>query len=158
MAATKDYLSISPSCDDQRCSERKRRPNSTVERNKMNSKLGRDLHNKINQYPNRSPNDEITGNENPSRNRCEPLAARLSGSENQNHRSSTRQHHCDHHYGRPEAGHSKTAGRVPSSKILNPIAAFSPQHRRGARGREMIDLLAVEEPKPKPAKIRAMSY
>ena len=26
------------------------------------------------------------------------------------------------------------------------------------RGREMIDLLAVEEPKPKPAKIRAVSY
>jgi hypothetical protein len=25
-------------------------------------------------------------------------------------------------------------------------------------GREMIDLLAVEEPKPKPAKIRAVSY
>jgi hypothetical protein len=26
------------------------------------------------------------------------------------------------------------------------------------RGREMIDLLAVEEPKPKPAKTRAVSY
>ena len=26
------------------------------------------------------------------------------------------------------------------------------------RGREMIDLLAVEEPKPKPAKMRALSY
>ena len=26
------------------------------------------------------------------------------------------------------------------------------------RGREMIDLLALEEPKPKPAKIRAVSY
>ena len=26
------------------------------------------------------------------------------------------------------------------------------------RGREMIDLLAVEEPKPQPAKIRAVSY
>jgi hypothetical protein len=33
-------------------------------------------------------------------------------------------------------------------------------HATGAvqRGREMIDLLAVEEPKPKLAKIRAVSY
>ena len=33
-----------------------------------------------------------------------------------------------------------------------------PEHRPVRRGREMIDLLAVEEPKPKPAKIRAVSY
>ena len=31
-------------------------------------------------------------------------------------------------------------------------------HKPVRRGREMIDLLAVEEPKPKPAKIRAVSY
>ena len=48
-------------CDDQRCSERKRRPNSPVERNKETSKLGRGLHNKIDQYPRRCPNDEIAG-------------------------------------------------------------------------------------------------
>jgi hypothetical protein len=29
-----------------------------------------------------------------------------------------------------------------------------PEHKPVRRGREMIDLLAVEEPKPKPAKIR----
>ena len=33
-----------------------------------------------------------------------------------------------------------------------------PEHKPLRRGREMIDLLAVEEPKPKPAKIRAVSY
>jgi hypothetical protein len=33
-----------------------------------------------------------------------------------------------------------------------------PEHKPVRRGREMIDLLAVEEPKPKPAKIRAVSY
>jgi hypothetical protein len=34
-----------------------------------------------------------------------------------------------------------------------------PEHKPVRRGREMIDLLAVEEPKPKPAKIRAvLSY
>jgi hypothetical protein len=33
-----------------------------------------------------------------------------------------------------------------------------PEHKAGAARREMIDLLAVEEPKPKPAKIRAVSY
>jgi hypothetical protein len=32
------------------------------------------------------------------------------------------------------------------------------EHKPARRGREMIDLLAVEEPKPKPAKIRAVSY
>jgi hypothetical protein len=32
------------------------------------------------------------------------------------------------------------------------------QNKPVRRGREMIDLLAVEEPKPKPAKIRAVSY
>ena len=32
------------------------------------------------------------------------------------------------------------------------------EHKPVRRGREMIDLLAVEEPKPKPAKIRAVSY
>jgi hypothetical protein len=31
-----------------------------------------------------------------------------------------------------------------------------PEHKPVRRGREMIDLLAVEEPKPKPAKIRAV--
>jgi hypothetical protein len=33
-----------------------------------------------------------------------------------------------------------------------------PEHKPVRRWREMIDLLAVEEPKPKPAKIRAVSY
>src|SRR5262245_11622837 len=33
-----------------------------------------------------------------------------------------------------------------------------PEHKPVRRGREMIDLLAVEEPKPKPAKIRSLSY
>jgi hypothetical protein len=33
-----------------------------------------------------------------------------------------------------------------------------PEHKPVRRGREMIDLLAVEEPKPKPAKIRALPY
>ena len=33
-----------------------------------------------------------------------------------------------------------------------------PEHKPVRRGREMIDLLAVEEPKPKLAKIRAVSY
>ena len=32
------------------------------------------------------------------------------------------------------------------------------EHKPVRRGREMIDRLAVEEPKPKPAKIRAVSY
>jgi hypothetical protein len=32
-----------------------------------------------------------------------------------------------------------------------------PEHKPVRRGREMIDLLAVEEPKPKPAKIPAVS-
>jgi hypothetical protein len=32
-----------------------------------------------------------------------------------------------------------------------------PKHKPARRGREMIDLLAVEEPKPKPAKIRTVS-
>jgi hypothetical protein len=32
-----------------------------------------------------------------------------------------------------------------------------PEHKSVRRGREMIDLLAVEVPKPKPAKIRAVS-
>jgi hypothetical protein len=35
---------------------------------------------------------------------------------------------------------------------------FSGQRSRASAGREMIDLLAVEEPKPKPVKIRAVSY
>jgi hypothetical protein len=33
-----------------------------------------------------------------------------------------------------------------------------PEHKPVRRGREVIYLLAVEEPKPKPAKIRAVSY
>jgi hypothetical protein len=32
------------------------------------------------------------------------------------------------------------------------------EHKPVRGGREMIDLLAVEKPKPKPAKIRAVSY
>jgi hypothetical protein len=33
-----------------------------------------------------------------------------------------------------------------------------PEHKPVRRGREMIDLLAVEEPKPKSAEIGALSY
>jgi hypothetical protein len=33
-----------------------------------------------------------------------------------------------------------------------------PEHKPVRRGCEMIDLVAVEEPKPKPAKIRAVLY
>ena len=40
----------------------------------------------------------------------------------------------------------------------SPYTCMLPEHKPVQRGREMIDLLAVEEPKPKPAKIRAVSY
>jgi hypothetical protein len=40
----------------------------------------------------------------------------------------------------------------------SPYTCMLPEHKPVRRGREMIDLLAVEEPKPKPAKIRALSY
>src|SRR6266852_6414381 len=40
----------------------------------------------------------------------------------------------------------------------SPYSCVLPEHKPVRRGREMIDLLAVEEPKPKPAKIRAVSY
>ena len=39
-----------------------------------------------------------------------------------------------------------------------PSTCMLPEHKPVRRGREMIDLLAMEEPKPKPAKIRAVSY
>ena len=40
----------------------------------------------------------------------------------------------------------------------SPCTCMPPQHKPVRRGREMIDLLAVEEPKPEPAKIRPASY
>src|SRR6266699_4256690 len=40
----------------------------------------------------------------------------------------------------------------------SPYTCMLPEHKPVRRGREMIDLLAVGEPKPKPAKIRAASY
>jgi hypothetical protein len=40
----------------------------------------------------------------------------------------------------------------------SPYTCMLPEHKPVRRGREMIDLLAVEEPKSKPAKIRAVSY
>src|SRR5215510_14092110 len=40
----------------------------------------------------------------------------------------------------------------------SPYTCVLPEHKPVRRGRAMIDLLAVEEPKPKPAKIRAVSY
>src|SRR6478736_3736265 len=40
----------------------------------------------------------------------------------------------------------------------SPYTCMLPELKPVRRGREMIDLLAVEEPKPKPAKIRAVSY
>ena len=40
----------------------------------------------------------------------------------------------------------------------SPYTCMLPEHKPVRRGREMIDLLAVEEPKPKPAKTRAVSY
>jgi hypothetical protein len=36
----------------------------------------------------------------------------------------------------------------------SPYTCALPEHKPLRRGREMIDLFAVEEPKPKPAKIR----
>jgi hypothetical protein len=40
----------------------------------------------------------------------------------------------------------------------SPYTCMLPEHKPVRRGREMIDLLAVEESKPKPAKLRALSY
>jgi hypothetical protein len=40
----------------------------------------------------------------------------------------------------------------------SPYTRMLPEHKPVRRGREMIELLAVEEPKPKPAKIRAVSH
>ena len=40
----------------------------------------------------------------------------------------------------------------------SPYTCALQEHKPVRRGREMIDLLAVEEPKPKPPKIRAVSY
>ena len=40
----------------------------------------------------------------------------------------------------------------------SPYTCLLPEHKPVRREREMIDLLAVEEPKPKPAKLRAVSY
>src|SRR5258708_17667853 len=40
----------------------------------------------------------------------------------------------------------------------SPYTCMLPEHKPVRRGREMIDLLPVEEPRPKPAKIRALSY
>ena len=40
----------------------------------------------------------------------------------------------------------------------SPYACMLSEHKPVRRGREMIDLLAVEEPKPKPAKMRTVSY
>src|SRR6476620_10247572 len=40
----------------------------------------------------------------------------------------------------------------------SPYTCVLSEHKRVRRGREMIGLLAVVEPKPKPAKIRAVSY
>jgi hypothetical protein len=40
----------------------------------------------------------------------------------------------------------------------SPYTCMLLEHKPVRRGREMIDLLAGEEPKPKPAKIRAVSY
>src|SRR5262245_38539642 len=48
--------------------------------------------------------------------------------------------------------------KCPSDPEQSPNPCRPPGHRPRRRGREMIDLLAVEEPKPKPAKIRAGAY
>ena len=40
----------------------------------------------------------------------------------------------------------------------SPYTCMLPEHKPVRPGREMIDLLAVEEPKPKPAQIRAVLY
>jgi hypothetical protein len=40
----------------------------------------------------------------------------------------------------------------------SPYTCMLPEHKPLRRGCEMIDLLAAEEPKPKPAKIWAVSY
>src|SRR5262245_38843894 len=49
-------------------------------------------------------------------------------------------------------------GRLRRRFEQSPFTYMLPEHKPVRRGREMIDLLAVEEPKPKPAKIRAVSY
>src|SRR6516165_7013964 len=46
----------------------------------------------------------------------------------------------------------------PKATIQQTVTRRVAAHKPVRRGREMIDLLAVEEPKPKPAKIRAVSY
>jgi len=40
----------------------------------------------------------------------------------------------------------------------SPYTCMLPEHKPAARARDDRDLLAVEEPKPKPAKLRALSY
>jgi hypothetical protein len=40
----------------------------------------------------------------------------------------------------------------------SPYTCVLPEHKPERRGREIIGMLALEEPKPKPAKIQAVSY
>jgi hypothetical protein len=47
---------------------------------------------------------------------------------------------------------------MPDRSRAEPLHLHAAGAQAGAARREMIDLLAVEEPKPKPAKIRAVSY
>jgi hypothetical protein len=48
--------------------------------------------------------------------------------------------------------------RVAAEKQNGVYTCMLPEHEPVRHGREMIELLAVEEPKPKPAKLRALSY
>src|SRR5262245_65791244 len=53
-------------------------------------------------------------------------------------------------------GRTSDAGRIDPEQ--SPYTCMLPEHKPVRRGREMLDLLAGEEPKPKPTKIRAPSY
>jgi hypothetical protein len=61
---------------------------------------------------------------------------------------------------RGDALHTAHDGRLKCriDPEQSPYTCMLPEHKPVRRGREMIDLLAVEEPKPKPAKIRAVLY
>ena len=66
---------------------------------------------------------------------------------------------------KPGNGRSEVCGRKAKRRgdtlidpEQSPYTCMLPEHKPVRRGREMIDLLAVEEPKPKPAKIRAVPH
>ena len=60
------------------------------------------------------------------------------------------------HFGLPDFRNGSIKFRIDPER--SPYTCMLPEHKPVRRGREMIDLLAGEEPKPKPAKLRAVSY